>query len=295
MSRQFWLVAAALIAAPSLAHAECEPSFVSATNLVQIRSSSPDEQRASDRFFVEVRNAGSDPCTLRLAVGRDITRSGPGFPAFTLSGPSGVISAAALPAAAEGSHRRSTVEIAVPANGTVRVPYDVSFNVNWGMASGVHEQDLNFQLFDSEGREELETQRMTLSLDIASVARVRFSGASGGDGSAQLAMGPLSPISATHSPPFAIRVLSTSAYRIEVVSQNQGALLRTNGPDRIPYRFVLDGDVLDLRSLAGDFATESNHTGNTGKVHPVRVIIDPDPTRHAGTYSDRVTVTITTM
>ena len=295
MSRQFWLVVAALTAAPSLAYAECEPGFSSAANVVKIRSSSPDEQRVSDRFFVEVRNNGAEPCTLRLAVARDRTTVSRGFPVFSLSGPAGVVSAASLPAAAEATDPRTTIAIQVPANGTVRVPYDVSFNVNWGMASGVYEQDLNFQLLDSEGRAELANQRTTLSLDIAPVARVRFSGASGGDGSAQLAMGPLSPVSATHSPPFAIRVLSTSAYRIEVVSQNQGALLRTNGPDRIPYRFLLDGDLLDLRSAAGDFATEGAHTGNTGKVHPVRVIIEPDPTRHAGTYSDRVTVTITTL
>jgi hypothetical protein len=293
MSRQFWLVAAALMAAPTLAHAECEPGFGSASSLVEIRSGSPDEQRVSDRFLVEVRNNGSDPCTLRLAVARDMSSFSPGFPAFSLSGPAGVVSAAALPASPEGGDRRTAITIQVPANGTVRVPYDVSFDVNWGMTSGLYEQDLNYQLFDAGGREELASQRTRLALDIPPVARVRFSGASGGEGGSQLAMGPLSQVSTTHSPPFAIRVLSTSAYRIEVVSTNRGALVRTDGPDRIPYRFVLDGEALELGTLAGDFATESGNTGATGKVHPVRVIIDPDPTRHAGVYSDRVMVTIT--
>lgn len=293
MSRQFWLVAAALTAAPSLAHAECEPSFGSAANVVEIRSSSPDEKRVADRFFVEVRNNGADPCTLRLAVARDRATFSPGFPVFSLSGPAGVVSAAALPTSPEGTDRRTAITIQVPANGTVRVPYDVSFDVNWGMASGLYEQDLNYQLFDAEGREEMGSQRTKLALDIPPMARVRFSGASGGDGASQLAMGPLSQVSPTHSPPFAIRVLSTSAYRIEVVSTNRGALVRTDGPDRIPYRFLLDGGALNLGTLAGDFATESSNTGATGKVHPVRVIIDPDPTRHAGTYSDRVMVTIT--
>jgi hypothetical protein len=294
MSRQFWLAAAVLMAAPSVAYAECEPSFGSATSLVEIRTPSLDEQRASERFLVEVRNTGANPCTLRLAVSRDMTTVSPGFPAFSLSGPTGMVLGAAIPSAAAGSDPRTAIEIHVPANGMVRVPYDVSLDVNWGMTSGAYEHDLVYQLYEGDGQEELGSQRTRLSLDIPAVARVRFSGASGGDGPSQLAMGPLSPVSQTHSPPFAIRVLSTSAYRIEVVSQNQGALLRTNGPDRIPYRFLLDGDLLDLRA-GGDFASEASHTGNTGKVHPVRVIIDPDPSRHAGTYSDRVTVTITAM
>ena len=295
MRRQFWLIAAALMAAPSVALADCQPSFVSTSNLVEIRTPSLDEPQVSDRFFVEVRNSGEDACTLRLAVGRDMAASRPGFPSFSLSGPTGMVPASALPASPTDTDPRTAIVIQVPANGSVRVPYDVSFNVNWGMASGDYEQELIYQLYEGEGgQEELGSQRTRLSLNIPAVARVRFSGASGGDGPAQLAMGALSATSQTHSPPFAIRVLSTSAYRIELVSQNHGALLRTNGPDRIPYRLLLDGEVLDLRG-AGDFATEGGHTSATGKVHPLRVVIDPDPTRHAGTYSDRVTITITTL
>lgn len=294
MSRQVWLIAAVLTAAPSMALADCEPSFVSATALVDVRTPSLDEQQVSDRFFVEVRNSGADACTLRLAVGRDMAASRAGFPSFSLSGPTGMVPAAAIPATPTGTDPRTAIVIHVPAEGTVRVPYDVSFNVNWGMASGVYEQELVYQLYEGDNQEELANQRTRLNLNIPAVARVRFSGASGGDGPSQLAMGVLSSTSQTHSPPFAIRVQSTSSYRIELVSQNGGALLRTNGPDRIPYRLLLDGEALDLKG-AGDSATENGHTNSTGVVHPVRVIIDPDPTRHAGTYSDRVTITITTL
>lgn len=294
MKPQVWLIGAVLMSAPSMALADCDPGFVSTTALVDIRTPSLDEQQVSDRFFVEVRNSGADACTLRLAVGRDMATSRSGFPSFSLSGPTGMVPAAAIPAAATGADPRTAIMIHVPAEGTVRVPYDVSFKVNWGMASGDYEQELIYELYEEESQQALGSQRTRLNLSIPAVARVRFSGASGGDGPSQLAMGVLSSTSQTHSPPFAVRVQSTSAYRIELMSQNGGALLRANGPDRIAYRLTLDGEVLDLKG-AGDFATGNGHTSPTGTVHPLRVVIDPDPTRHAGTYSDRVTITITPL
>lgn len=294
MSRYLWMLGVMLFAAPSISYAECEPTFTTTTSQVDIQVSSLDDQRVSERFFVEVRNAGSDACQVQLAVGRDLGASPRSFPSYVLSGPTGLVPAAAISSVSKGSEARTTAPINVPANGRVRIPYDIRIDVNWGMASGAYDQELYFELYDGEGQHEVASQRTRLRLNIPPVARVRFAGASGTDGAAQLAMGVLSTTSRTQSPPFAIRVQSTSAYRIELSSQNRGSLLRTNGPDLIPYELLLDGEPLNLQG-AGDYVTVNGASDGTGKVHPVRVIIEPDPTRHAGTYSDRVTVTITTI
>lgn len=294
MSRYFLAFVAVLSAAPSFAYAECQASFVNTSSQVDVQVSSLDDPQVSKRFFVEVRNNGDEACQVRLAVGRDRAASARSFPPYTLSGPTGLAPAAMIPSVSRGSDDRTASPIHVPANSQVSIPYDVRFEVNWGMPSGDYDQELHFELYGSDGQQELASQRTRLRLNIPPVAKVRFSGASGADGAAQLEMGALSSTLKTQSPPFAIRVLSTSAYRIELSSQNRGALLRTNGPDLIPYDLLLDGERMQLKG-GGDSATVNGPTHGTGTVHPVRVIIDPDPTRHAGTYSDRITVTITTI
>lgn len=294
MIRYLWMIGAMLFSAPSTAYAECRPTFTATISQVDIQVSSLDDQRVSERFFVEVRNAGGDACQVRLGVGRDVGASARSFPSYVLSGPTGLVPAAVIPSVSKGSEARTTSVIHVPANGQVSIPYDVRIDVNWGMSSGAYDQELYFELYDAEGQQAIASQRTRLRLNIPPGVRIRFAGASGADGAAQLAMGDLSTTSKTQSPPFAIRVQSTSAYRIELSSQNRGSLLRTNGPDLIPYEMRLDGELLNLQG-AGDYVTVNGASDGTGKVHPVRVVIEPDPTRHAGTYSDRVTVTITTI
>lgn len=280
---------------PAAANAACAPSFGSGSTTVPLApAGSLDEQQITERFQVEVRNDGDEICKLRLVVGRDIGASDDSFPTYTLSGPSGAVAAAMLTDVADPAGGRTAITITVPAKSQIRVPYDVRLSLGWGAKAGTYVQELIYQLYSSESQAEIATQRTRLSLAIPAIARVRFSGASGIDGPARVEMGPLSSTGRTVSPPFAIRVLSTSAYRIELASRNQGFLRRVNGPDLIPYRLLLGGRDMKLARSAVLLGA-SGHTGATGDVHPVSVVIDPDPTRHAGDYSDNVTVSITTL
>ncbi len=285
------LVGAIFSCLTATAHAACEASFAEgATSVSLVSGTAFGEQELAERFFVRVRNSGADACALRLVVSRDLASSDPRFPAFLLVGPAGAIPIVAATTA--GYDVNTAVTVNIPPGGQVSVPYDVRVDAGWGSEAGSYALDLVYQLFDATALVELASQRTRLILDIPTVARVRFAGASGSGGPAQVEMGELSPIAPTTSPPLAIRVLSTAGYRMQLSSANGGALVRIGGSERIPYHLTLSGRLLDLSGGAG-WVHVGQHTSAAGDVHPVSITIYPDPTRHAGNYTDRVTITVT--
>lgn len=292
--RAYLAFSASLIAIlPSAAYGACTPSFAGGSDTVTLApSATMDSQQLTERFFITVRNDGDEACSLRLAVGRDVVNSDAQFPNYSLAGPNGNLILVALPAAS--SNPNVSVPITVPANGQVAIPYDVRLTVGWGAQAGTYVEELGFLLLSPSSRSEIASQRTRLSLAIPAAARIRFAGASAAGGAARVEMGRLSPTSQTRSPPFAIRVLSTAGYRMELVSQNGGALVRDSGADRIAYQMSLGRRLLNLGG-AGDAITVGRHTNSAGDVHPVSIVIEPDPARHAGNYADRVTVTVTTL
>lgn len=286
-------IALVLATFATTAHAECVPSFVAGGNSVAITpSGSFDEGRLSERFYVRLRNDGDTVCELRLAVGRDIAASDPDFPDFQLIGPNGSVAINDTDAAR--SNARAATDIIIPTGGETSIPYDINMKLGWGFESGVYDQALEFVLLPRAGQTELGTQRTQLSLNIPSVARIRFAGAGGARGGASVEMGTLSPNAPSTSPPFAIRVLSTAGYQMDLESENSGALRRVDGPEVIPYRMTVSGRPMNLKG-GGDRINVAAHTGSTGNVHPVAVVVDPDPAMHAGNYRDRITVTVTPM
>ena len=278
---------------PAVANAACEPSFIEGSNIVTLTPSiSFEDQRLVERFNIRVRNDGSEVCTLRIGVGREVASVGFRFPAYSLTGPSGNEPVAGLSGTGDSTGFGS--EFIVPANGQVSIPYELRMAVGWGSEAGTYAEDLVFQLSEAESGSAIATQRTRLSLEIPRATRIRFAGASGIDGPARIEMGSISATAPTRSPPFALRILSTSAYRIDLVSQNRGALRRSDGPDIIPYQMTLGGQAVNLGGTAYSRQV-GRHTSSVGDVHPVTIVIDPDPTRHAGQYSDRVTVTVTAI
>lgn len=277
---------------PAAAHAACQPSFVEGSNSVSLSpSASFDNQRLSERFNIRVRNDGDEPCTLRIGVGREIT-GGPGFPTYTLVGPAGIEPMAGLtsPTDVAGSGR----DFNVPEYGQVSIPYELRMAVGWGSAAGEYSEDLVFQLLDVTAGAQIAIQRTRLSLQIPKAALIRFAGASGADGPARIEMGPISSTVPTQSPPFALRILSTSAYRIDLASANRGALRRIGGQEIIPYEMSVGRQIVNLSGAANSIQVD-RHTSSVGDVHPITIVINPDPTYHAGDYSDQVTVTVTTI
>ncbi len=278
-----------MVIAPA-ANAECLPGFVDGGNSVAVMPTGLDDPQISERFQVRLRNDGSSSCEVRLAIGRDMAASDPAFPTYTLAGPSGAVNA--VDASAARLAASSFVDVIVPPGGEVAVPFDLRFRLGWGSEAGSYSEALDFFLFRRDSRAEIATQRTMVNLTVPTAARIRFAGASGGRGAARLEMGALSSVTPTVSPPFAIRVLSTSGYQMQLESENAGALRRTNGPERIPYRMTVDNRPLNLAG-GGDMISVGRHTSSVGDVHPVSVVVDPDPARHAGEYRDRVTVTVT--
>jgi len=275
------------------AQAECVPSFVAGGNSVTLTSAgSFDDGRLNERFYVRLRNDGDTVCELRLAVGRDIAASDADFPSYELFGPNGSVTVNSTDAAR--TSERSAVDIVIPVRGETSIPYDVRMKLGWGFESGIYDQALEFFLTARTGQSELATQRTQLSLNIPAIARIRFAGAGNARGSTSVEMGTLSPNAVSTSPPFAIRVLSTAGYQMDLESQNAGALRRVDGPEVIPYRMMVSGRPMNLKG-GGDRIQVASHTGSTGNVHPVSVVVDPDPTMHAGNYRDRITVTVTPM
>lgn len=278
---------------PAVAHAACEPSFVDGTNVVNLRpSASFDNQQLVEPFVIRVRNSGDEVCTIRLGVGRTLAATSTRFPAYSLTGPSGMetVSALTVTADAAGFGNKYTV----PANGEVSIPYDVRMAIGWGAEAGLYTDELLFSLLDAQSGNTIANKKLQLDLDVPQTARIRFAGASGADGPARIEMGPISTTAATRSPPFALRVLSTAPYRIDLVSQNNGTLRRAGTRDLIPYQMTLGSQPMNLTGV-GDSVQIRRHTSSVGDVHPVTIVINPDAEYHAGDYSDRVTVTVTTI
>lgn len=278
---------------PATAYAACEASFIEGTNVVNLRpSASFDNQQLVEPFFIRVRNTGDEVCAIRLGVGRTLAANSSRFPAYTLTGSNGVETVTDITVTTDTAGFGN--EYIVSAKGEVSIPYEVRMAIGWGAEAGLYVDELVFHLLDAQSGKAIASKKVQLDLDIPQTARIRFAGASGADGPARIEMGPISTTAPTRSPPFALRVLSTSAYKVELASENAGALRRAGTGDLIPYQMTVGGQAINL-SGAGDSVRVSRHTSSVGDVHPVTIVIQPDPEYHAGEYSDRVTVTVTTI
>lgn len=290
MSRLMVLSLALAGLMPTAAAAECIPSFAGAPNVIEIH---PDANfgrgQLAERFAIRLRNDGDSPCQLKLTVGRDVTGSTGWFPDYVLTGPGGVVSAP-VPGATPGG--AATVPVVIPAGREVSIPYQLRANVGWGDRSGDYTTSMLFALSDKENPATIASQRTELHLNIPAMASIRFAGAgAGADGSARLDLGQLTPNMINRSPPFAVRVLSTSGYRLQVTSENSGALVRNGGMERLPYVMTIGGHRMN--AAGGGAISRGTHTSPKGDLFPVAVTVRPSADQHAGDYSDRVTVAVT--
>lgn len=275
---------------PTTAAAECIPSFASGPDVIEIYTDANfNRGQLIERFAIRLRNDGDSLCQLNLTVGRDVTGSLGWFPDYVLTGPGGVVSAP-VPGASPGG--TATAPVVIPAGREVSVSYQIRANVGWGDRSGDYATSMLFALSSRGSSTEIASQRTELRLTIPATAAIRFAGAgAGAKGSARLDLGQLTPNMINRSPPFAVRVLSTSAYRLEVTSENSGALVRTGGMERLPYAMTIGGHRMDV--AGGGSISRGTHTSPKGDLFPVAVTVRPDADQHAGDYSDRVTVAVT--
>ena len=281
----------ALWATPAAAQ-ECTPEFADTAQTVTVNNVQIGAGETSrESFRVRVRNSGDGQCSASIRFARIDGSSVSGNLAYTLR--SGSSSLQILPNQAATATSDSDLFIAgVPGGRNGRaIPFLLTVPSEWGIASGFHSEQLELTLLDSTGRT-LDTLLLTINVTIPPAVAMRVVGATGSDNVARINLGTITPRGITRSDPFGIRVFSTSAYLVSFVSENRGNLMHEGGQDTIPYEMRMDNQLVNLRGR-GTFSFP-RRTNSLGRIHRLRVQAGP-ATGRAGSYGDRVTVTVTAV
>ncbi|MBA4752101.1 MAG: hypothetical protein H2055_07730 [Sphingopyxis sp.] len=280
------LTALAMIALPQLGEA-CEATIATSTPAVQIRPSpSFSDASSRERFSVTVRNGDDQTCDLALEISADPAFASSTFPAYRIAGPGGAIELGAQMPSAVGSGNLS-FPVQIGSEAEQRLNYDVSVKLDWDLAAAPYEQRINFRLVDRTTSRVLDETQISLIVIVPLSSRLDFVGNSN-----RLDLGVIALDRPTTAPPFGVRVYSTSGYNLQFASENSGALISREGTGRLPYRMTVEGRELDL-SAGSDRLLSADKSGATGDIYGVGVTVLPDANQRAGSYSDRVTVTVT--
>lgn len=291
-----------ILGAPLAATAQdCEPVIIDTDTalIIQAGAIEPGGQ-ATRELSVSIRNEASGanngtPCSATLRLARTGPVPSPDFPPYSVFGP-GNQQVEILPDPGSGGTVQSDVNIsAVTTDPTGRL-ISLRFTVptEWGVRAGTYTDQLELLLLDETGAI-ADRSALTNSIVIPPAVSVRLVGAVLGDGTsgpAQIDLGNLSRSSETRSNPFGARVFSTAPYSIEFSSNNLGYLRHEAGEETIAYRLYYDGGLVNL---GGN--TEigyPDHTGRDGSTRSMSIVVPP-VVALAGNYSDRITITVTTL
>ncbi|MEH6790814.1 hypothetical protein [Parasphingorhabdus sp.] len=296
----------ALLMVPAAASAgECQPTFASGNQSLVINGTEiePGGLAAQD-FQVLVQNAaagatstrsivGVPPCEAVIRIARKGAPPISGYPPFVISA-SGNNQVEILENDTSGGSVSSNVEI----GGAPSWIFKVEVPTEWGLQAGTYVEYLELLLLDRNGDGSTITDRrdLTVTIVIPPAVSLRLVGAVvGGGGSnepARVDLGNLSSSTSTQSEPFAARIFSTTPYIVSFNSINLGNMVHEQGRDQVPYRLFFDGALVNLAGTAEFFYPD--HTPQGGDNRPMSVVVPP-VVALAGRYSDRVTVTVTTM
>lgn len=279
----------AVVATPALA-GECRPEFVESTQTVNFSGVAIGVGEFSrETFQVHVRNAADGVCSATVRI-RRVGAQLPGAPGYTLQS-----GATVFEILAEGSAPSAHSDLIVPNapsddNGA-GVAFQLTLPTEWGLQSGFYGDLIELALLDPTGAE-VDTMSLVLNIDIPRAVALRVVGATGNTPIARIHLGTLSATAPTTSDPFGVRIWSTSGYRVNVASENRGELVHGSDLDRLPY--TLDFDQREANLAGGDSFLYPQHTPSLGRLHPLRVRVEP-VTARAGDYADRITVTVTAV
>jgi len=298
-----------LAAVPAAASAaDCQPAFVNPDQSLVIDGVTIEAGgRATEDFQLRVQNAaaggsgpsgggpmGSATCEASIRFAR-FSAPDPDFPAYSLRAP-GNREVEVLPDPASGGTADSDVVIAnAPAGPQGRsVPFRLTIPTEWGVRAGSYIEQLQAQLLDRDGNV-VDTAAVTITVTVPSAVSLRLVGAVVGGsagGPAQIDLGNLSSTRETRSEPFGALILSTAPYSVRFSSANLGALVHQDGRERVPYRLFFDGAPVDLAG-SSEFPYLA-HTPRGGDRRPMSIVVPP-VVALAGHYSDRITVTVSTL
>ncbi len=218
-----------------------------------------------------------------------------GMPEFELRGPAKQ-ELSILPSESSGASLRSDILLSnIPDTQSGRnTKFDVIVPTEWGLKAGSYSTQLTLSLYDEV---ETLTDRATvnLSITVPPAVSLRIVGAVGGKdgGNAKVDLGTLLEGSETRSPPFGLTVLSTSAYGVSFRSEHLGELVSTTTTDTIRYNLFYKGQPVALGG--GSIFVENSHTSAAGDMFPLSVVVPRQGIIEAGRYSDRVTVTVSSI
>lgn len=285
--KSFAILCASAIGLFSVPAHACDAELEVVQPRVDIRPS-PAFLRSQSREQIQVRveNTGEQNCTLALGLSLDPAFAGP-FPQYSITGPGGIIEAEAqsISAARRAGELRAPLVLSPGAETTV--DYNVATSVGWNLQAGSYERRLRLRLFDAANASLLDEEEVELGITVPLSSQIDFVG-----NVDRIALGRLTIGRDNVSPPFGIRVYSTSTYNMQFESENAGQLRQEDGSGLLPYRMLLSGNELNLRS-GSHLVSGLNKSADLGDVFGVVVRVKPDATTPAGLYSDRVRVTVT--
>lgn len=289
-----WAAAAAIAPSSAAAQSQCEPEFLQSSQTVTVLAVDIGSSAYTiENFDLRLRNGskanGGGSCATTLRLARLSTSPTIDLIAYTLQ--SRGKSLEILPSETAPGTAASDLRLANLPTGSngLNLPFQLGVPSDWGTTSGRRTDDLLVMLVDATGTV-VDTLNLTIVVDVAPAAEVRVVGATGLDSIAQLDLGVLDPTATTVSDPFGIRVWTNSPYTVRFVSQNLGKLVHEEDRGRISYELLMNSAPV---SVTGGIATSVPRvTTALGDYHPLQVRVAPFSAR-AGSYSDRVEVTVT--
>ncbi|WP_338243151.1 hypothetical protein [Aurantiacibacter hainanensis] len=283
------LIVCSLAAAfPALPAAACDAKLEMLDPAIDIRPS-PSFSEASSREQIRIRvaNEGTTTCVLELELALDPAFAGP-FPTYSIVGPGGVIEFSAQTGSGVSAPAPLRMPITLNAGVETTLEYAVAANVTWEMQAGSYDRRIDVALFDAADGSRLDDAQVELGVTVPLSSRIDFVG-----NVDRIDLGQLEFDRENVSPPFGIRVYSTSTYNMEMDSENAGNLRQEGGDALLPYAMSVSGQEINLAS-GSQVIAGLGKSAETGDVYGVLVRVRPEHTTPAGRYSDRLTVTVTT-
>ncbi len=281
-----------MVASAASAQTGCKPEFVQSSQIVNISNIAVSAgSSSSETFQIRVRNDGppGTQCSAVLRVARLSTSPSSTTIAYNLRSRGRTLEISS----SENLPGTAASDLAIPQlpSGTngLSVPFQLTIPSGWGLSSGSQVEDLIVSLLDERGSV-VDTQLLTISLNVPPAVEVRVVGVTGQNAIASVNLGILDPQATNASGPFGVRIWSTSPYTVSFRSENDGKLVHSSVNASIDYQLLMDRQPV---SVAGAVATYvARGTDSLGKLHRMGVRVEPFRAR-AGNYSDRVEVTVT--
>lgn len=236
--------------------------------------------------------AGPEPSentSCRVSIRVSLLSSDGSFPSYSLT----ASGAPLRPSISETVGGASETAVTVPASRTGRtVNLRATAPTDWGIQSGQYVERLQLSLVDKTGTI-IDRMAVNLVLQIPKTVDVMFVGATGVGRTTTIDLGDLSATEQTLSPPFGVRIWSSSAYSFGFTSEHSGLLQHELAMDAIPYRLNVNGQsvALDGNRLAINRLQPSQRSGD---FHSLTLSV-PARRSVAGRYKDRLTVSVSAL